>query len=131
MFRSLLRGMAGLAEYVRYLERAAHVSKIERRELLARRPDTLQLLGELSESETASRVAASLAPETGRTGSTEQEVSVSLDDEMSTSEAADLIGIGQRGVHDAYTRGRIKGRKVGGRVRLSRWSVEAYARRNA
>ena len=107
------------------------ISKIDRRELLARHPDTLQLLGELFESEAASRVAASLAADTGRSGSPELEAPASLDDEMTTRAAADLIGIGQRGVHDAYTRGRIKGHKVGGRVRLFRWSVEAYARRNA
>jgi hypothetical protein len=129
--RSLVRGMAGLAEYVRYLERAARVSKVDRRALLACRPDTLLLLGELCETEAASRVAASLAAGNGSSGSSEPEVDRRLDT-MSTREAADHIGgIGIRGVYDAYQRGAIRGEKVGGRVRLDRWSVEAYSRRNA
>ena len=127
----MLRGMAGLGEYVRHLERVAHVTKVDRRELLARHPDTLQLLGELLETEAASRVAASLAAERGSSGSPEREGPARLDDEMTTRAAADLIGIGTRGVRDAYDRGRIKGRKVGGRLRLERWSVETYAGRHA
>jgi hypothetical protein len=123
-----LRGFTGLCAYVRLLEHRARVNVHDRRRLLADRPDTLELLVQGEHAELTGRIRASLRDEIG--GSESEADGVMGGEMVTTSEAADLLGIAARSVLEAKDRDQLKGRQDGRwrAWKFYRWSVEEYAR---
>ncbi len=88
-------------------------------------PDRLwRMLADLRRAADLHRAGAGSASGTSATPTDHDPSSSSLTDEMTTKEAAEVLGISDRGVRAALDAGRLRGRRLGRCWLVARWSVD-------